>query len=205
MGDVQPTLEIDHLLNDDDCDIQIEYDSVVDGALDMRRKFFSVLRQAQQLKTKLLAKQAELDRYITQHERQRPDLREIAKTTRTKLREQSRKLWQCKDENRLLRNRNRELANKLEVTRQELEEVDYLRCDLCTVAFKNAMVPCGHTSCRGCLGLWLGQGKGCPWCRRSFDTGDIRDIYLESSPETRDAPEDDGDVTDVISLAGDSE
>nr|KAK5449231.1 hypothetical protein LTR18_002320 [Exophiala xenobiotica] len=180
MGEVQPTLEIDHLLNDDDCDIQIEYDSVVDGALDMRRKFFSVLRQAQQLKTKLLAKQAELDRHITQHERQRPDLREIAKTTRTKLRQQSRKLWQCKDEIRLLRNRNRALANKLEVTRQELEEVGYLRCDLC-------------------------QGKGCPWCRRSFEAGDIRDIYLGSSSETRDALEDDGDVTDVISLAGDSE
>ena len=197
---MQPTLNLDHFLDDDDCDILVEYDSVVDAALDMRRKFSSVLRQARQLKTTLQDKQAELER-----ERQRLNIREIGETNRNKLRQKSRRLRQCKDDNKSLRLRNRELANDLEVARKELERVDHLRCNICTVAFKNAILPCGHTACRECLGLWLGQGKGCPWCRRSFEAGDIRDIYLGSSSETWDVPEDDSDVTDIISLTSDSE
>jgi len=197
---MQPTLNLDHFLDDDDCDILVEYDSVVDAALDMRRKFSSVLRQARQLKTTLQDKQAELER-----ERQRLNIREIGETNRNKLRQKSRRLRQCKDDNKSLRLRNRELANDLEVARKELERVDHLRCNICTVAFKNAILPCGHTACRECLGLWLGQGKGCPWCRRSFEAGDIRDIYLGSSSETWDVPGDDSDVTDIISLTSDSE
>jgi hypothetical protein len=64
MAEMQPTLNIDHSLNDDDCDIQVEYGSVLDGAFDMRRKLASVSRQAPQLERKLLAKQAEQVRYI---------------------------------------------------------------------------------------------------------------------------------------------
>ncbi|RVX68986.1 hypothetical protein B0A52_08053 [Exophiala mesophila] len=197
---MQPTLNLDQFLNGDDCDILVEYNSVVDAALDMRRKFSSVLRQARQLKTTLQDKQAELE-----HERQRLNIREIGETNRNKLRQQSRRLRQCKDDNKSLRLRNRELANDLEVARKELERVDHLRCNICTVTFKNAILPCGHSACRECLGLWLGQGKGCPWCRGSFEAGDIRDIYLGSSSETWDIPEDSSDVTDVISLASDSE
>lgn len=199
---MQPTLNLDHFLTDDDCDIGDEYASVVDAALDMRRKFSSVLKQVRQLKTTLQARQAELE-----HERQRLELRTIAETSRNKLRQQSRRMRQCKDDNRSLRLQNRELANHLEGARKELEKVDHLRCTLCTVALKDAMLPCGHTSCRECLHLWLGQGqgKGCPWCKRSFEAGDIRDIYLGYPSETPDALEEDGDVTDVISLASDSE
>lgn len=72
------------------------------------------------------------------------------------------------------------------------------------VTFKNAMVPCGHTACRECLGIWLGRGKGCCWCRRRYEEGDIRDIYLGSSNEIRNTLEDDDSETDVISLASDS-
>jgi hypothetical protein len=46
--------------------------------------------------------------------------------------------------------------------------------------------------------------KGCPWYRQCFEAGDIRDIYLGSGSETRDVPESDADVKDVISLATDS-
>ncbi|KIW11739.1 hypothetical protein PV08_09011 [Exophiala spinifera] len=197
---MQPTLNLDHFLTDDDCDIGDEYASVVDAALDMRRKFSSVLRQARQLKTTLQAKQADLE-----HERQRLELRTIAETSRNKLRQQSRRLRQCKDDNRSLRLQNQELASRLEVARKELEKVDHLRCTLCTVAFKDAMLPCGHTACRVCLDLWIGQGNDCPWCRRSFEVGDIRDLYLADPSATADALEEDGDVTDVISLASDSE
>ena len=79
---MQPTLNLDQFLDGDDCDILVEYDSVVDAALDMRRKFSSVLRQARQLKTTLQDKQAELE-----HERQRLNIREIGETNRNKLRQ----------------------------------------------------------------------------------------------------------------------
>lgn len=61
---MQPIPNINHFLNDDDCDVQIEYGSDVDGAFDVRRRFSSILTQARQLKTILLARQAELDPYI---------------------------------------------------------------------------------------------------------------------------------------------
>ena len=38
-----------------------EYNTVVDGALDMRRKFSFIVSHARQLQTELLAKQAEID------------------------------------------------------------------------------------------------------------------------------------------------
>ncbi|KAK5311995.1 hypothetical protein LTR93_011508 [Exophiala xenobiotica] len=202
---MQPILDINHLLNDDDCDIRAEYDSAVDGAFDMRRKFSSLLTQARQLKTKLLAKQAELDRFVARQARQRPDHQGIGESTRTKLRQQTHKLWQCRNDNRLLRIRNQELGNDMAAAHEELEKVDHLRCNICMVAFKNAVIPCGHSACRDCLDLWLGQGKGCPWCRRRFEEGDVRDIYLGFSNEIQNTGEDDDDETDVISLSSDGE
>lgn len=53
--------------------------------------------------------------------------------------------------------------------------VGRLRYDICTVTFNNTMVPFDHISCKECLGLWLGQGKSCQWCRQSFEAGDVRD------------------------------
>ncbi|KAK6371422.1 hypothetical protein LTS17_009153 [Exophiala oligosperma] len=201
---MQPIPNIEHFLNDADCEIQVEHDSVIDGAFNMKRKFSSLLMQARQLKTILLAKQAELDRYIAQQRRQRPDLQSIAEDTRNKLRQQTHKLRQCRNENRLLRIRNQELSNDLEAAHKELEMVDHLRCNICMVAFKNAVVPCGHSGCRECLELWLGQGKGCPWCKRRFEEDDVRDIYLGYSNETQNTQEDDDDETDVISLSSDN-
>ncbi|KAK5398525.1 hypothetical protein LTR06_011538, partial [Exophiala xenobiotica] len=133
IAEMQSTLNLDYFLNDDDCDIQVEYGSVLDAASNMRRKFSSVLRQARQLKMTLQAKQAELE-----HERQRPNLREIAETNRNKLRQQSRRLRQCKDDNKSLRLRNRELADELEVARKELEKVDHLRCNICMISSLNS-------------------------------------------------------------------
>ncbi|KAJ9616183.1 uncharacterized protein PV06_11462 [Exophiala oligosperma] len=201
---MQHTPNIKDFLNDADCEIRVEHDSVIFGAFD-RRKFSSLLMQARQLKTMLLAKQAELDRYIAQHGRQRPDVQSIAENTRKKLRQQTRKLQQCINENRLLRSQNQELSNDLEAAHKELEKIDHLRCNICMVAFKDTTIPCGHSACRECLGLWLGQGKGCPWCKRRFEEGDIRDIYLGSGNETRSTREDDDDQTDVLSLSSDSE
>jgi len=153
----------------------------------MRRSFSSILLQARLLKTKLLAKQAELDRYSARHGRQRADLQGIAETTRRKLRQQIHKLRQCKDENRLLRARIENWAMIWKLPpRNWKRSITYGA----TSVVKNAMVPCGHRTCRECLGLWLGQGKGCPWCRRIFEAGDIRDIYLRSPSEARDALED---------------
>ncbi|KIW09756.1 hypothetical protein PV08_11856 [Exophiala spinifera] len=202
---MQPIVDINHLLNDADFEIQDEYDSVLDGAFDMRRKFSSLLMQARQLKTILLAKQAELDRCIAQRGRQRPGVPSIAESTRKKLRQQTRKLRQCMNENRLLRIQNQKMSNDLEAAHKELEKIDHLRCTICMVAFKNTTIPCGHSACRECLEFWLGQGKGCPWCKRGFQEGDIRDIYLGSSNETGNTREDDDDQTDIISLSSDSE
>lgn len=55
MAEMQPALILDYFLNDDDCNIQVEYGSVVDAAFSMRR------RQARLLKTTLQAKQAEFE------------------------------------------------------------------------------------------------------------------------------------------------
>jgi hypothetical protein len=45
---MQPIPDINHFLNDADCEIQVEHDSVVYGAFDMR-KFSSLLMQARQI------------------------------------------------------------------------------------------------------------------------------------------------------------
>ncbi|KIW36674.1 uncharacterized protein PV06_11092 [Exophiala oligosperma] len=72
---MQTIPNIDYFLNDADREIQVQHDSVIDGAFNMKRKFSSLLTQTRQLKTMMLAKQAELDRYIAQYGPHRPDLK----------------------------------------------------------------------------------------------------------------------------------
>nr|KAK5449236.1 E3 ubiquitin-protein ligase bre1 [Exophiala xenobiotica] len=125
---------------------------------------------------------------------------------RNKLRQLSNKLQQSKAENKSLRIRIQELAGDLQMAREELETVDHLRCGICMHSFKNVLISCGHCFCRGCLTLWPdGPDKGCPACRQSVEERDIQDIYLGAGSQTPDVPEGDDDVTDVISLASDSE
>ncbi|KAK5189232.1 hypothetical protein LTR92_010797 [Exophiala xenobiotica] len=108
MAEVQTNIDVDQFLNDIDCDIQDEYNSVVDGVFDMRRKFSLVVMQ-------LRAKQAEMDHFTTRHQQELS----YVKTARNKLRQQSHKLPQYRNENRLLRIQNRELVNNLEVARDD--------------------------------------------------------------------------------------
>ncbi|KIW09778.1 hypothetical protein PV08_11878 [Exophiala spinifera] len=138
---MRPIPNIDHFLNDANREIQVRHDSVIDGAFNIKRKFSSLLTQARQLKTILLAKQAELDRYIAQYRPHQLYPQSIAEDTRKKLQKQTYKLRQCRNENRLLRTRNQELGNDLEAAHKELEKVDHLRCNICMVAFKNVVVP----------------------------------------------------------------
>ncbi len=208
MAEAQANLDVDQLLNDTDCDIQDEYNSVVDGVFDMRRKFSLVVMQ---FENKLRAKQAEMDHFTARHQQGLS----YVKTSRNKLRQQSHKLGQYRHENRLLRIQNRELVNNLEVARKELEKVQHLRCDICMDSFKNVMVLCGHSFCRDCLMIWLRQPKDsqsanepenrCPICRQSVKESDIRAIYVEPESQLLGAFKGDDNATDVISLASDSD
>ena len=203
MTEAQTNMDLDQFLNDSDCDIQDDYSSVVDSAYIMRKKFSSILRQARQLKTKLLEERA----LTARHQRQSSHFVKTGEMARNKLRKLSNKLQQSKAENNSLRIRIQELAGDLQAAREELEAVDHLRCDICRDRFKNVLIiSCGHSFCRGCLTLWLdGPNKGCPTCRQSFEERDIQDIYLGAGSQTPDVPDGDDDVTDVISLASDSE
>ena len=51
MSEARPNFNVRELLQDDDCEIRGEYDNVVEGALDMRRKFSLIVTQARRLRT----------------------------------------------------------------------------------------------------------------------------------------------------------
>jgi hypothetical protein len=70
MPEARSNFDVSRLLHHDDCDIMDEYNTVVDGALDMRRKLSFVVSQARQLQTELLAKQAEIDHLTTRHQQE---------------------------------------------------------------------------------------------------------------------------------------
>lgn len=65
MSAAKSVFDTSQLLHDGDCDIMDEYNTVVVGALDMRRKFASIASQSRRLKTELQAKQAEIDHLTT--------------------------------------------------------------------------------------------------------------------------------------------
>jgi hypothetical protein len=65
MSAAKSVFDTSQLLHDGDCNIMDEYNTVVVGALDMRRKFASIVSQARRLKTELQAKQAEIDHLTT--------------------------------------------------------------------------------------------------------------------------------------------
>ncbi|KIW36745.1 uncharacterized protein PV06_11041 [Exophiala oligosperma] len=164
---MQPTLKLDHFLNDDDCDIQVGSGSVVDAALDMRKKFSSVLSQARHRKpNKLNLNMNDSNRTFELSAR-------LIETS------SDNKSAAC-DSVKMITDRYVFRIKQWPViwARKELEKVDHPRCTICTVAFRNNILPGGHTSWRECLDFWLGQGNSCPWCKRSFEAGDIRDVYL---------------------------
>ncbi|KAJ9493385.1 hypothetical protein H2202_011137 [Exophiala xenobiotica] len=180
----------------------------------MRRKFSLVVSQARQLQTELLVHQTENDHLTTRHRRELSAYQKSAGVIRKQLRTQGHRLQKYKDANKLLRRRNQELATDLEAARNDLDQVDHLRCNICMDSIKNVMTKCGHGFCRPCLSRWLrdapitstltGPGERCPVCRQVVKEGDVQDIYLESDIRTDSVPEDD-DATEVLSLDSDSE
>ena len=215
MPEARSNFDASRLLHDDDCDILDEYNTVLDGALDMRRKISFIVSQARQLQTELLAKQAENDHLTSRHQQELSRLQKSAELVREKLRPQNNRLRQYRDTNRLLRLRNRELANDLEAAREDLDKVNHLRCDICMDSFKNVVVMCGHGFCKGCLTIWLRQPKdgdtddarepSCPICRRAVRESDIRQIYLGSDSPASAVLEGDDRATEVLSVDSDSE
>lgn len=207
MPEARSTFDASLLLHDGDCDILHEYSTVVDGALDMRRKFALVVSHARQLQAELLAKQAEVDHLTAQHRQKLSEQQSSAEIARNQLRTQGHRLQKYRNANKVLRC----LAGDLETTRKDLDQVDYLRCNICTDSIKNAVTKCGHGFCRECLTEWLrwgsvagGPGKRCPVCRRIVRECEIQDIYLEPDRTTSAVLEDD-EATEILSVDSDSE
>ncbi|KEF54295.1 uncharacterized protein A1O9_09461 [Exophiala aquamarina CBS 119918] len=199
MSAAQSVFDASQLLHDGDCDIMDEYNTVVEGALDMRRKFASIVSQARRLKTELLAKQAEVDHLTTRHEQDLSDLQHSAEVTRHQLRTQGHTLRRCKEANKVLRSRNQELVGELETARKYLDQVDNLRCNICTVSIKNVVTKCGHGFCRPCLTEWLRTPMNtCPICRQIVKRPDIRSIYLDDDKRAAAVIEDDA-ATEILS------
>ena len=94
---------------------------------------------------------------------------------------------------RLLRRRNAQSAKDLEAAREELDQVDFLRCDICKDTIKHVVTRCGHGFCKDCLDEWVHQPvdlctaqtqKSCPSCRQTLIESEIRDVYLGSDTRT---------------------
>ena len=201
------------LLQDDDCDITDEYDNIVEGALDMRRKFSLIVSQARRLKNELLAKQAEIDRLNTQHQQELSHHQRSATDLRKRVHAQGDRLQQNRETMRLLRRRNGQSVKDLEAARTELDQVHFLRCDICKDTIKNVVTRCGHGFCRECLNGWLQRPadphadraeKSCPHCRRIVIESELRDVYLGSDTRTPAVPEGDR-TTEFLTADSDDE
>ena len=188
MPDARSKLDTHSLLQDDDCSIIDAYDNVVESALDMRRKFTLIVTQARRLQSELLAEQAQTDRLNTRHRRELSHSQRSAKEFRKRIQAQGERLQQnVRKTTRLLRRRNAQSAKDLEAERKKLDQLDFLRCEICKENIINVITGCGHGFCKGCLSDWLHRPadpfseraeKSCPKCRRIVIESDIRDLYL---------------------------
>ena len=193
MSEARSDFDTCPLLHEDDCDVTDEYDNVVESALDMRRKFSLIVAQARRLKNELQAKEAEIDRLSTRHRKELSHLQRGAEDLRKRVRAQGDRLQQNRETMRLLRRRNAQSAKDLEAVRKELDQVDFLRCDICKDTIKNVVTRCGHGFCKGCLDRWLRRladsttdraEKNCPICRRIVTESELRNIYLGADAAT---------------------
>ena len=105
-----------------------EYNTVVDGALDMRRKFSIVVSLARQLEAELQEKEAalrkkeaEIDRLTAFQQNELLNHQRSAEIIRKKLRRQGRCLQQSREANKDLRRRNEEKARDLQIARKVLD------------------------------------------------------------------------------------
>nr|KAK5435731.1 hypothetical protein LTR18_009733 [Exophiala xenobiotica] len=184
MPRAQSSFEAIQFVDDLDCDISDESRGILDLALNIRRKFGVIVRQAQQWKTELLTKQEEIVDLNTRHQQELSRLQRYTETIRDKLRRQNNNLRQYQKDNRLLRLRNQELSNDLEAKREKLEQISRLKGVTTLLA----------TAKRPALRVG-GSSK-----RMTF-----RKIYLEPDSTPPAAPGDDDKATEVLSIDSSSE
>jgi hypothetical protein len=177
------------VVQDDDCDITDEYDNIVEGVSDMKRKLVLLATQARKLKSELLAKDAEIIRLNTRHQQELSHHQRSAKDLRKTIQAQGNRLKQNKENIALFRRRITQITKDLEGEREKLGQVDFLRCDICQDKIKNIVTGCSHGFYRGCIDKWLHRRadpntdrteKSCPDCRRILIKGEIRPVFLGS-------------------------
>ena len=128
MSEAQSNPDVRQLLHDDDCNITDEYDNVVEGALDMRRKFSLIVTQARRLRNELLAKQAEIDRLNARRQQELSHHQRSVRDLRKRVQAQGVRLQQNRETMRLLRRRYAQSTKDIEAEGEKLEQVDFLRC-----------------------------------------------------------------------------
>ena len=214
MPETRSTFDATQYLDDTDCDIVNEYNSVIDALGAARDKYSKLMTRALKMKSALVAKQAELDQITRRHQRELAYSKDSADIARDKLRTQSGKLRKYKGESETLRRRNRQLAEDLRAVSRKVEQIKHLQCDICMDSFKNIVTRCGHGYCTSCLTTWLrpsdDDNRGdrdldsmntplercCPMCRKTIKAAeDVWPIYLES----------DGSRREVVCVESDSE
>ncbi|KAJ9608562.1 hypothetical protein H2200_007550 [Cladophialophora chaetospira] len=213
MPEARSNFDADLLLQDDDCCITDAYDNVVESALDIRRKFALIVDQARQLKSELLAKQAEIDRLNTRHRQELSRYQRSTKDLQKRIQAQGERLQQNRETMTTLRRRITQSTKDVEAERKKLDQVDFLRCEICKENIMNVLTRCGHGFCKGCLDDWLHRPadpfsdraeKNCPKCRRLVRESEIRDVYLGSDTRTLSARDGDG-TTEILSTDSDDE
>lgn len=197
MPATQPIFNAGRLLQDDDCNIQDECNTVGDGVMAIRRKFALVVSEGRQLQREVLAQQAEIEDLKTRLSREQRST-EVA---RNQVLAQGRRLRQYKESEKTLQRRTRELTRDLEDERAKSEKVSCLKCDICVVNVKDVVTLCGHGYCRVCLVRWLRQPKedvaddgsrnSCPSCRKPVRESDLLQVYLDSGKQTSPGAEED--------------
>ncbi|OAP53757.1 hypothetical protein AYL99_12041 [Fonsecaea erecta] len=211
MPEARYDFDADSLLHEDDCNIFDAYENVVESALDMRRKFVMIVDQARQLKRELLAKQAEIDRLNTRDRQELSQYQHSNKDLQKIIQAQSKRLQQNRETIKMLHRRITQSTKDLEAEQMKLDQVDFLRCEICKENIMNVFTGCGHGFCKGCLDDWLHRPaasysardeKSCPKCRRLVRESEIRDVYLGSGTTTPSARDGDG-ITEVLSSDSD--
>jgi hypothetical protein len=212
------------ILQNDDYDILNEYNTVLDGALDMRRKFSSVVNQVRQLEVQLQekdaalqeqknaiqAKEAEIHRLVTLRQQDLSNHQHFAEATQIRLQRQGRRLQRLSNAKTALRRRNNELARDLISARTQLDHVDHLQCHVCRSELFNTITICRHIYCKPCLDHWRAVSFSftCPDCRRELGPSDFWEIHIEPDSKNPPAPpahDDSDDATVILNSDSDSD
>lgn len=199
MANTRLTFDLDRCLDDHAFDIADDCQILTGAALSAKHKYDALRATAEELQHALESKQSEVERLQAEGDAGAQQLREAHAKLIARFQDKSVKAYKQTKQIQELKDRNRQLHEKVKHSERQRDKMQHLICEICREDVKSVVTRCGHGFCSSCMeGVFHTEPPlgvrlvCCPLCRSHlFGATDVWPIYM-AADETGQRTTDEG-------------